>query len=67
MGVLTGREVEILRLAAQGKTSAQTAAILDITRRTADAHRQAIMVKLEVANITQAVAVAMRDGIITLN
>jgi LuxR family transcriptional regulator, quorum-sensing system regulator SolR len=66
MGELTGREVEVLRFTARGKTSAEIAEILDITKRTADAHKQAIMTKLKVANMTAAVAVAIGDGIITV-
>jgi len=61
---LTPREIEVLTLLATGKTARQIAHSLGITKRTADAHRQAIIQKLGVSNIASAVAVAIVNGII---
>ena len=61
---LTPREIEVLTLSAQGKTAAETAKGLGIVERTANAHKQAIIRKLNASNITHAVAVALKDGII---
>jgi len=64
---LTPREIEVLALAAQGNTSDQIADILRLTRRTVDAHVQAILPKLEAANSAHAVAIALTAGIIKFN
>jgi len=61
---LTSREIEVLTLLAKGKTARQIAHSLGITKRTADAHRQAIIEKLRASNIASAVAVAIVNGII---
>jgi len=47
---LTRRELEILMLVAQEKTNEEMAAILFISRRTVDTHRQNLMHKLKVKN-----------------
>jgi DNA-binding CsgD family transcriptional regulator len=64
---LTAREAEVLALLAQGNTSDQAASVLGITRRTVDAHAEAILLKLEAANRPQAVAIAIGAGIIKFN
>ncbi len=61
---LTPRELEVLRYAAEGRTSSQIAELLGITSRTAEIHTHVIVVKFGVAGIPQAVAMAVRDGII---
>lgn len=66
-GLLSNREAEVLRLLAQGKRAWEIGEILGIAKRTAEAHKQAIIAKLSVANCTQAVAVAVRDGFIKLD
>ena len=63
---LTPRETQVLGLSAQGKTAAQSGEILGITKRTVNAHMQSIIIKLGAANSVQAVAIGMRDGMITL-
>jgi len=42
---LTGREREVLQLVAEGKSTKEIAALLDISVKTADAHRQRLMGK----------------------
>lgn len=61
---LTNREVEILRAAAEGETAQDTADRLGISRFTVIAHRKSAATKLGALNITHAVAVALRGGII---
>jgi LuxR family transcriptional regulator len=62
---LTRREIEALSLLAQGMTALKIAEFLGVAKRTVDAHSQSAVLKLGVANATQAVAVAIRDGIIS--
>lgn len=62
---LTKRELLVLELAAEGKTSAQIAAALSISRRTAEAHRANLMKKLNLKTQTDLVLYAVRNGIIT--
>lgn len=52
---LTPRELEVLRHAISGETAGESAAVLGISVRTVELHRQQILAKLEVKNLTQAV------------
>ncbi len=61
---LTPRELEVLRLLAQGKTNQEIAESLFITRATAKVHVQHIIRKLEVSDRTQAVVRAFDLGIV---
>jgi len=62
---LTTREVECLKWAADGKTEWEISAILSISEHTADKHLANARRKLGAANRAQAVANAIRWGIIT--
>jgi DNA-binding CsgD family transcriptional regulator len=62
---LTPRELQVLTWAAQGKSAWEIGVILQITKRTVDEHIHTAMRKLGAANRTQAVAIAIRDNIIT--
>jgi DNA-binding NarL/FixJ family response regulator len=62
---LTKRELEILRLLASGKTSAQIAHALVLSPKTISTHVQHVLAKLGVHSQAQAVAAAYRDGLIT--
>ena len=64
---LTPREREILWWAAQGKSAWEIGEILNITKRTVDAHTQHAIQKLDAANRTQAVAIALRERLIGKN
>ena len=55
LGRLTPRELEVLRRAISGETAAGSAANLGISVRTVELHRQQVLAKLEVKNMTQAV------------
>ena len=62
---LTQREREVLWWAAQGKSAKEIGEILHITKRTVDEHTHNAARKLSAANRTQAVAVALRERLIT--
>ncbi len=60
---LTGREIEVLRLVAQGASNPQIAETLGITVNTVKVHLRNILDKLQVENRTQAAAYAVRVGL----
>ncbi len=62
---LTPREVECLKWAADGKTEWEISVILSISEHTADKHLSNAHRKLGAANRPQAVAMAIRLGLIT--
>jgi two-component system NarL family response regulator len=66
-GVLTAREVEVLRLVAKGKRNKEIAADLGISDETVQGHVKNILAKLSVHDRTEAVAVAIRRGIVHLD
>jgi LuxR family transcriptional regulator len=61
---LTDREIEFLRLAADGKTAGEISKAMKVTERTANFHVGNAMEKLGAKNKTQAVALAMRLGLL---
>lgn len=63
---LTARELEVLRLLAQGLANKEIAARLVISQRTAKFHVSAILTKLGASNRTEAVSLAARRGLIAL-
>jgi DNA-binding NarL/FixJ family response regulator len=63
-GVLTAREMEVLRLAAQGYSVQQIAAALSISPRTAETHRSHLMRKLDLHSQTDLVRYAIRERIV---
>lgn len=56
---LSHREQEVLRLTVDGKTSAEAAAALDLSRRTIEMHRTRIMRKLDVGSFAELVRLAV--------
>ncbi len=62
--LLTRRQIQVLELAAAGKTSKETGFLLYISVQTVKSHREKIFIKLKAVDITQAVAIAIRRGII---
>jgi DNA-binding CsgD family transcriptional regulator len=62
---LTPREQEILKLLAEGHTSRETANILNISTKTADAHRNNIRNKLGIHNLPGLVKYAITTGLTT--
>lgn len=63
---LSQREVETLLWSARGKTSAEIAQILGLTRRTVDFHLDNVRTKLGVMTRTQAVAKAIATRLIEI-
>lgn len=61
---LTDRELEVLRGAANGEVSKQTASRMFLADETVRAYRKAAMAKLSARNTTHAVAIAIRTGLI---
>jgi two-component system, NarL family, response regulator len=64
---LTPREVEVLRLVAKGMRNKEIAAELKISDETVQGHVKNILAKLSVHDRTEAVAVAVRRGIVHLD
>ncbi len=64
---LTPRELEVLRLMAQGLPNRKIAEHLEVNERTVKHHVSEILSKLGVANRTQAITYAAAHGLITLN
>lgn len=61
---LTEREIDVLRLVAQGYSNPQIAQQLNITINTVKVHLRNILDKLQVDNRTQAAAYAVRSGLL---
>jgi len=61
---LTPRELEIVQLLAEGKTSKEVAETLTISIKTADTHRANIMRKLDLHSVTELVRYAVRNQIV---
>jgi DNA-binding NarL/FixJ family response regulator len=63
---LTPRESEVLALLAKGKTNKEIAAELVISERTVKFHISSILAKLDAANRTEAVTIALQQGLVEL-
>jgi len=63
---LTPREIEVVKLVAEGHTSQEIADQLVLSIKTVQAHRANIMEKLGLRDITQLVRFAIRYGLISL-
>jgi DNA-binding NarL/FixJ family response regulator len=62
--VLTDREREVVQLLAEGKANKEVAAALDISVKTVETHRAAVMRKLEIDTIADLVRYAIRNQLI---
>jgi DNA-binding NarL/FixJ family response regulator len=62
--VPTVREIQIIRLLAQGKSSKQIARELGISVRTVEAHRSRVMQKLHVRSLADLLHYAMDRGMV---
>jgi len=64
---LTEREMEVLRLVAQGKNNREIADDLTVTEGTVRVHVSSILSKLHLASRTQATLYALREGLASLD
>jgi NarL family two-component system response regulator LiaR len=64
---LTEREMEVLRLVAQGKSNREIADDLTVTEGTVRVHVSSILSKLHLASRTQATLYALREGLASLD
>jgi len=63
---LTGRQRQVLRLLAEGKSNKEVAATLGISVKTAETHRAKIMRNLQLGSFSELVRYAVRAGMIKL-
>ncbi|AXC12971.1 two-component response regulator [Acidisarcina polymorpha] len=64
---LTARELEILQMLAKGLTNKQIGTVFQISGNTARNHVNSIIEKLEVADRTEAVSIAIQQGLIDVS
>lgn len=60
------REKEVLGWTAEGKTASEVGTILGISKRTVEWHLKSVRLKICATNITHAVAIAVKCGVIGL-
>ena len=58
------RETDVVRLLADGKSSKQIAAVLNLSTRTVETYRARIMLKLNVHSVAEIVRYAVRTGLV---
>lgn len=61
---LTPRERQVLQLIAEGKTTKETAAMLEVSVKTAETHRTNLMEKLDIHSTAGLVRYAIRRGLL---
>jgi len=65
-GVMTQRERELARLISDGYSTKEAAEVLNISPKTAETHRAAIMKKLDARNVADIVKYCIRNQIIEI-
>ena len=63
---LSGREAEVLALVARGAANKEIARSMGLSVRTVEAHVRNIFAKLQVGSRTEAVMLAVKEGILSL-
>jgi len=63
---LSDREREVLQLMAEGKTTKEVAAHLNVSIKTVETHRTNIMTKLDIHSIAELTKYAVREGLTSL-
>ena len=64
MDVLSPRELQVVRLVAQGKTSKEVAVDLNLREQTIRSYRKTLMKKLEINNTSSLTRLAYAAGLI---
>lgn len=64
---LTPRENEVLKLAAEGRSAREIAALLDVSVKTVEAHKVNLMRKLKIHNRAQLVQYAFQNNILRID
>ena len=64
--IVTARELDVLRLMAEGRSNRDIATALDIAEGTIKVHVNSILTKLHAASRTEAVSIALRRGLVDL-
>jgi DNA-binding CsgD family transcriptional regulator len=64
--LLSPREVQVLRLVAEGKTSKEIAVMLDLREQTVRSYRKTMMKKLGVNNVAGLTQLALSTGLTQL-
>jgi DNA-binding NarL/FixJ family response regulator len=63
---LSPREVQVLRMVADGKTSKEIATVLDLREQTIRSYRKTMMKKLKVNNVAGLTQLAVSSGVTSL-
>lgn len=66
-GQLTERELDILKLLAEGKSSKEIALLFDISIQAVDAGRRRIMQKLDIHSFANLIKYAIREGVTAID
>ena len=61
---LTGREIQVIQLLADGKSNKQVADALDVSTRTVESHRNHIMRKMSFTSFSDLIRFAVRTNLI---
>jgi two-component system, NarL family, response regulator NreC len=64
--LLTAREREVLQLIAEGVTTKDIAAMLNVSVKTIETHRQQIMDKLDIHSVAELTKYAIKEGLTSL-
>ncbi len=64
---LSDREREVLQLMAEGNGTKEIAALLHLSAKTVETHRQHLMDKLEIYSVAELTKFAIREGLTTLH
>ena len=63
---ITSRELQVLKLLAEGKTNKQVGAALDVSVRTVEAHRASLMRNLDLRSLSDLIYFAIRHRIVRI-
>ena len=64
---MSSRQTEVIRWIADGYSTRNIAEFLDLSPKTVEKHRQALMKKLDIHNIAMLTHYAVYSGIVTAN